>query len=831
MPTDHDPNSPVPYHVLRSLKTTADGQPDLSPEELTVVHQAPSAAEGHIQVAIARARRQFERLEQSGIPVLPEDGDISPNWIDLDPAGKYSIIDMKFARREAEIRAALQTRTPEVQRYVQELLEAIHAPTNDSRNPYASNLYYAMLDVASHNRLCSRAAKLCKDDDGRVQLYLQSKDQETCGVVVECDKMFQGLEYAAGLRSGPVSAEVRTCYETLLHTQLDEQIIAQAQKIGPEVKSLEVEFRDPDNSVTQRVLAFPLTWRMGDEQLHALIEEEQKKINATFLQPYAVATIKRVLDPVYNGPEQASNGIIDRGGLIIVDGRTVREIIQEDYRRDSAPNQDFETYYREHLMRRTGELVASALVAGKRVEAFLPDARGSIPKEPVQLVKTGYEPSPLQPEKFNAWHRFFSKFGYYKEKVERKKEYDKAMAARERVQAGNRAARLKDLASRGSKLEAESLRKLFFSSVLEEKGLLDPRSNGNISHPLNWIRLDEHMNGHNVQGLFANYQRADDMAPCHAFLCVMAAQGYQYRDIMDPNKLQDQRREMAREFIQRGEANDQEWMGRMLYRGQKALFQQAQELTRGVDLRDEAQLMSVLPDLAGLSRAAHMSRTGGWAGPLPRECRLAYMQAAAADAGGNLIQANEETANMSSALERLSEFSNTVLDGMLVQRSLIDPEALDRLSVDDMKNLVAARALTGQLKEGNTLFEKLPDLHAYPGYGNTSFDAQAGELRARLRSPENRNRVQQMAASGALSQALVIEETAPPEQVQRDGSIEILGKGPDGQPALLNHPTRQTSLYHTFQVKLELPAPKLEQQAPQRQEPRRQPPQMGGLGL
>lgn len=54
-------------------------------------------------------------------------------------------------------------------------------------------------------------------------------------------------------------------------------------------------------------------------------------------------------------------------------------------------------------------------MTGKRVEAFLPDREGRIPAEPTPITRSGYEPSPLRPETFNAWQRFFSRHGFYSE--------------------------------------------------------------------------------------------------------------------------------------------------------------------------------------------------------------------------------------------------------------------------------------------------------------------------------------------------------------------------------------------------------------------------------
>ncbi|GFI64929.1 hypothetical protein IMSAG185_00522 [Lachnospiraceae bacterium] len=58
---------------------------------------------------------------------------------------------------------------------------------------------------------------------------------------------------------------------------------------------------------------------------------------------------------------------------------------------------------------------------------------GKIPKEPVQITKTGYKPSPVKKVTLNAWERHFSKHGFYQEKAAKAVEYEKISQARERV--------------------------------------------------------------------------------------------------------------------------------------------------------------------------------------------------------------------------------------------------------------------------------------------------------------------------------------------------------------------------------------------------------------
>ena len=64
----------------------------------------------YIAIAKETAAAQLE-----GHPPMPENQDVSVRFPGVDPVGSYSVVDMKFAQREAAIRANLESRTPEVQ--------------------------------------------------------------------------------------------------------------------------------------------------------------------------------------------------------------------------------------------------------------------------------------------------------------------------------------------------------------------------------------------------------------------------------------------------------------------------------------------------------------------------------------------------------------------------------------------------------------------------------------------------------------------------------------------------------------------------------------------
>ena len=104
------------------------------------------------------------------------------------------------------------------------------------------------------------------------------------------------------------------------------------------------------------------------------------------MEKYAGATADRQSAPLFAQAEGATRGRVNRGDLIIVGGKTVREIMEEKFQQgikdgsiDAKTDED--TWYKQNLNQMTGNIVSAGLMAGKRVEAFVPDRNGNIPKE------------------------------------------------------------------------------------------------------------------------------------------------------------------------------------------------------------------------------------------------------------------------------------------------------------------------------------------------------------------------------------------------------------------------------------------------------------------
>ena len=94
-------------------------------------------------------------------------------------------------------------------------------------------------------------------------------------------------------------------------------------------------------------------------------------------------------------------------------------------------------------------------------------------KEPIQITKKGYEPSPLKKVTLNAWERHFAKHGYFKEKAAKAAEYNRVMESRNQVRARN-----EERQFQLTEPVAAGMKNLFFQGWVNDQGRV-PASAGN----------------------------------------------------------------------------------------------------------------------------------------------------------------------------------------------------------------------------------------------------------------------------------------------------------------------------------------------------------------
>ena len=315
----------------------------------------------------------------------------------------------------------------------------------------------------------------------------------------------------------------------------------------------------------------------------ALVEQEMQK--------YVQETVNPMLSSAFARAERKGimlgikMRIFDRADHIIIDGRTVKELALEEFKK-TFKGEDFEFapkfasfFGGQNRIDFVNRTVASAMMTGKQVDVFIPDpVTGEIQKEPTSYNKTGYEPHPLkQPKQMTRWQKFWSKLGFYKDKVAeqnaynrevaKRDAYNRQMAARDRVKAYNRAARAGSLTTAGLKVFMEENWHTYHK---ERKGTM----------------LDS-----DVNAVFRFQRNAMQAYTICAMLGMKDKAGKpvytpeQVFDFSNP-KINEVRANIMEDIYKRAEKNDREWLAEFQHNAMGTLNDTINRLGRDIDFSD-----------------------------------------------------------------------------------------------------------------------------------------------------------------------------------------------------------------------------------------------------
>lgn len=539
-----------------------------------------------MNIAIERAQAQLGQWNEK-FPRKPMPGEAydSARFPNRDPIGKYSVLEMELDERYKRACDIASVRPEEVGRYIGKS-EGLERRLFNNRDAQLLRLE-KLPEESQKYRLFTRAEKLCLDPIGRALLHQKALEVKNSPVMVECDRYMQGIEYMAGVKRGPIPEEVLQAYRAV-GIELDLQMLEKSRRILP-LEEMTVTFENYDNGIYHRFAAMPENWGLTQEEIEEKFDRALKQgtLKPEFLEgsisPYAKATVDTYLEPYYIDTESRNeNYLIDRSTLVIIDGKTVRERMIEDY---MAQNQGtdrnigaFENDYAADpaFRYKANEYVAAALMAGRRVEAFVPDASGRLPEQPMRIVKDGYTPTPLKKVTLSLWERFASKFGFYKEKVAEAKEYKRAVEekaaeearmseARDRVKASYFCERSVDM-----NLSGEDNKELFFGDYMRTHGGALP--NGTAF------------------GFDTNRSAYQTLAVC--FLMKEQNDRYSLEDIFDPGKLHAEKLAAGNAVAAMLEAGDKRSIAELLLAGQDRVVKFLEEKSAsGFDFLDMQQLM------------------------------------------------------------------------------------------------------------------------------------------------------------------------------------------------------------------------------------------------
>ncbi len=414
-------------------------------KELDEARNDADRREIYKRAALTAAREQLESDEcgtknrwngdvLADAGALPEDEEICLRFPDVDPRGKYSEIDMKFAHRRQQIQTVLQKRDDRVNGVFAMLF-------TDER---FRDLEQRVDMAARQQRLSTRASKLCHDDEAAAELQTLASACASNPDVQSMELFYTGAEYLLGIRTGALPKDVEKFFrEEMRHAIMPEDVERCRTEGAPTSEPVfRVQIPDLETRMIQFQFAQPENWGKPPKQFPSLKGDQVD----TMLSLSTETAVNRVLDVLYGEVERKTAPrerygipLFNRFDNLIINGRTAREILDEEFEKEEPSIYFTREEQRRMFLADDGKrLVAQAVTAaltqpGQYVEAIVPDEHGNLPTEPIALTQSGFDSAHLTPVTLNAWQRFWSHFGRYKEKVAQAHEYKRRIEARDRA--------------------------------------------------------------------------------------------------------------------------------------------------------------------------------------------------------------------------------------------------------------------------------------------------------------------------------------------------------------------------------------------------------------
>ena len=548
-------------------------RPELTAGEQEMIDTSPDLRQVEMRIGMDRAEEQLRDWP------YPESQDTFEKFPGIDPRGKVCDVDMGFFERFTRLQATLPSRPPEVREYIGGVLDQLK-----DRKSTLSQSWTAMTDDCITIRLINRGAKLAPTAEASEEMLQDAARRSTeMASIQRIDGFLNAMEYAAGISDKVPDERARNFLDNKLKAPIPAKVEAVRTVSNVTPSTLTVNFQNFDHILAQQFCSNPKNWGKSPKDMPPDLAESIKSL--PLIYRYAPATVDRALQPVFEKiedmPGKQITDYLDRGGLITVDGKTVRSMMEESYKGDPK---NFTDWYRENVREMTNRFVSSGLMSGKRVEALIPDAKGKFPKEPVQITKSGYEPSPLKKVTLNAWERYFAKHGHYKAKAAKAAEYQRVMEGREQMRSNCLSGTLAAHAIGRNQTE-----NLFFSEYKQELG-------GRTDVKLNTMVVDK---GIECSAHF----RLSRSAPVSTCICYLAAQGHSIQDIMNPDKLQVERQAAGKLYMEKAIAKDNNWLGETYFHGIEALTKQVREIFSQCDLTNRESTLAVMPEAEPALRA------------------------------------------------------------------------------------------------------------------------------------------------------------------------------------------------------------------------------------
>ena len=541
---------------------------------------------GYLKIAEARAEKILKRID------TPINANLHQKYPGVDPKDKYCEADMQLEQRINRIRAAASVATGVTADHVNDFL---HAYDTDLGNVgYYKNQIKA---ESRKTRLYELGARVCPDAEVSRSMEAFAKQRRDQVPMEDLGRLLTVVEKVVGLNHEQLLDEEVALYNRDIskgyRLQIDTPVGNRCQLESP--AELKLDLRDFKRVAWQCHNADPLNWVAPSPAPVADDPNSSRQMQSRFMA-YGAAVASNALEGMFTSVENrylntAGVNDPDRGSLVIVGGKTIRERMQEHY--NNLPNKSlpYDKWYHQNLPRMSGEILFAGLMNGMAVDAYVPDRWGKLPKEPTAITAQGYGPNRAKPVTMNTWERLFSKLGFYKEKAAQVKAQQEHLEARQRVRDTYEVSEIGQARPGG-----RPFNEAFFGEYMRREHIPD-------MHALNAR-----------QGPGSTY-RMSRSAATTACVCMLAANGHSIRDIMDPTKLIREKQQAGEIYMERAtmdpqtrqpavnkehRTGDARWLGSVFFHGQMALKQQFNTLMKGKDLSDPKQYQEVMPALTCL---------------------------------------------------------------------------------------------------------------------------------------------------------------------------------------------------------------------------------------
>lgn len=347
-----------------------------------------------IEIALDRAAQWLDGIEY---PLI-----LGLEWKfpGVNPHGKHSELEMAFDQRLERLeRIAKKCASPN-----QEILK--HFFENLS---VLVELKKGVQEYGETIRLYSFAAMVCPEPEVSEALENEANrwaaDAKKDPDVRALDQILTVMEQVAGIQAGPLDPEaIERCKQYFPDLPLTEEtpIGRNVYDIEPEIYLADVEpdeerFADIAKHILQQeAMADPKYLQKLRDQAEGLIENREElsseipeeSLKACKRRCAVAQMLTDFFAPLEKIGEPRTPGGFDRGTQIIVDGKQIKQWMQENYEEsddDEKSEIEFEEWYQKNLDLWSVWLVSSALENQKRVLVYATSSDGSINTWPTEI--------------------------------------------------------------------------------------------------------------------------------------------------------------------------------------------------------------------------------------------------------------------------------------------------------------------------------------------------------------------------------------------------------------------------------------------------------------